>query len=128
MPGPARAGALIYAKDLQRLSQFYQQILGMTLLNATAEMHVLESPDFQLLIHAIPLHIAREIEVSTPPQPREETPIKLFFTVPSLGAAATLAQQLGGRVMEQSWSGPGFTVRNAMDPEGNIFQLREKSG
>lgn len=125
MPGPARAGALVYAKDLQKLSQFYQQLLAMKLLKASPELHVLESADFQLLVHAIPEQIARDINISSPPEPREETAIKLFFTVPSLSAAAILAQQLGGSVMDQSWSGPGFTVRNALDPEGNILQLRE---
>ncbi len=125
MPGPARAGALIYAKELQLLSQFYQQLLGMKLLNASTDMHVLESADFQLLIHAIPPHIASTFEISVPPEPREETAIKLFFTVASLQQAAALSATLGGRMMDQAWNGPGFTVRNALDPEGNIFQLRE---
>ena len=31
----------------------------------------------------------------------------------------------GGQLWEQSWLGPGFRVCNAMDPEGNLFQLRE---
>lgn len=52
MPGPARAGALIYAKDLPCLSHFYQQLLAMQLLLADDEHHVLESADFQLIVHA----------------------------------------------------------------------------
>jgi predicted enzyme related to lactoylglutathione lyase len=36
MPGPAKAGALIYAKDLERLSHFYQTLLSMQLSSAEA--------------------------------------------------------------------------------------------
>lgn len=127
MPGPARAGALIYARDLQRLSGFYQALLGMRLLKADAEHHVIESADLQLIIHAVPPHIAATFTLSSPPKPREEQAIKLFFTVPSLAAAAGMASSLGGAVFGQEYQGPGFKVRNGYDPEGNIFQVRQSS-
>jgi len=125
MPGPARAGALIYAKDLARLSAFYQQLLGMQRLLADAEHHVIESADMQLIIHAIPPHIAATFTISSPPLPREEQAIKLFFTVPSLAAAEAAAESLGGALFGPAYAGPGFRVRNGYDPEGNIFQVRE---
>ena len=125
MPHPARAGALIYAKDLQRLSEFYQSLLSMRLLGADAEHHVIASADMQLVIHAIPAHIAATFEIATPPAPREEQAIKLFFTVPSLAAAAVQAASLGGALFGPEYAGPGFRVRNGYDPEGNIFQVRE---
>jgi predicted enzyme related to lactoylglutathione lyase len=127
MPGPARAGALIYAKDLERLSHFYQTLLSMQLLSADAEHHVIESADIQLIIHAIPPHIAATFEIATPPVPREEQAIKLFFTVPSLSSAAALAASLGGSLFGQEYAGPGFKLRNGYDPEGNIFQVRENA-
>lgn len=127
MPGPARAGALIYAKDLERLSGFYQQLLGMKLLKADVEHHVIESADMQLIIHAIPPHIASSVSLASPPKPREEQAIKLFFTVPSLSVAASTASSMGGAVFGQAYSGPGFEVRNGYDPEGNIFQVREQA-
>lgn len=125
MPGPARAGALIYTKDLLRVSQFYQQLLEMRPLLADASHHVLESADFQLIIHAIPAHIAATFSIASPPEPREETAIKLFFSIPKFATAQAIAQNLGGQLFAQEWSGPGFRVRNGCDPEGNIFQLRE---
>jgi predicted enzyme related to lactoylglutathione lyase len=128
MPGPARAGALIYAKNLEQVSSFYQQVLNMVLLMADAEHHVIESPDFQIIIHAIPPHIATTFDIASPPEAREDTAIKLFFTVESLATAAQTAAQLGGQLMESEWIGPGFRVRNALDPEGNVFQLRELIG
>lgn len=125
MPGPARAGALIYAKDLQSLSGFYQQVLGMRVLRADDEHHVIESADMQLIIHAIPPHIAATFAIASPPQLREEQAIKLYFTVPTLVAAESTAKELGGALFGPVYPGPGFKVRNGYDPEGNIFQLRE---
>ncbi len=125
MPGPARAGALIYANDLPRLSHFYQQVLSMQRLLADDEHHVLESADFQLIVHAIPPHIAAGITLTEPPAPRENTAVKLFFSVPDLADAAATMARLGGRLFEPQWAGPGFAARNGCDPEGNIFQLRE---
>lgn len=125
MPGPARAGALIYAKDLERLSHFYQELLSMQLLSADSEHHVIESADIQLVIHTIPPSIAATFEIAIPPTPREEQAIKLFFTVPSLSDTAAIATSLGGSLFGQEYTGRGFKVRNAYDPEGNIFQVRE---
>lgn len=124
MPGPARAGAVIYVKDLARLSAFYQAVLGMALRHAEADHQVIESADLQLVIHAIPAQIADSFTIETPPVPRDEQAIKLFFTVDSLAQARARAHALGGEVGDAGWAGPGFVAHNAHDPEGNIFQLR----
>jgi predicted enzyme related to lactoylglutathione lyase len=125
MSGSARAGAVIFAKEVLRVSAFYRELLSMSRLHADAEHHVLQSPDLQLVIHAIPPHIASTFTIASPPEPREEAAIKLFFTVDDLDAAAATAHRLGGRINEQGWSGPGFQARDGCDPEGNVFQLRE---
>lgn len=125
MPGPARSGALIYAKHLAQLSTFYRELFDMTVLTADDQHHVIESADAQLIIHAIPSAIADHITITTPPQPREEQAIKLFFTVDTdLATAEQRIVALGGGVFGAIYDGPGFRARNAMDPEGNIFHLR----
>ena len=126
MPGPAAAGVLIYAKDLTGLAHFYEQVLGMKELHRTAEIVVLESEALQIVIHAIPAPIAAQVHISTPPQRRENVALKFFVTVPSMTQAQECATHLGGQVFDESWQGPGFVVRNAMDCEGNVFQLRER--
>ena len=128
MIGPARAGALIYALDLERLATFYERVLSMQRRVSDAEHVVLASDDFQLIVHAIPPSYRAGIVVSSPPQPRENTAIKLFFTIQSLAESDSLVASLGGRLLAQSWRGPGFTVRNGYDCEGNVFQLRECVG
>jgi len=127
MSSPSRAGIFIYAKDLDRLSGFYQSVLGMTAAHRTDQMIVLRSPDFQLIVHAMPPHLASQVAIATPPQLRDTAAIKFFCTVPSLAVAAESAHALGGQVLPEQWQGPGFVVRNACDPEGNIFQVRESA-
>lgn len=125
MPGPAQAGLFIYAKDLERVVRFYAELLGMVRLHTDPEICVLQSPDIQLVIHRIPPAYAANITITVPPTPREDTALKFFVTVPSLAQARTLAASLSGSVAEQYWNGPGFRACNALDPEGNILQLRE---
>ncbi len=116
---------MIFAKDAARLAQFYGKVLAMEQLHARPDLIVLQSPDMQLLIHAIPPHIASTFEIASPPEPREETAIKLFFTVPSIAGARQVVAGLGGEVHGQVWQGPGFSACDAIDPEGNVFQVRE---
>jgi predicted enzyme related to lactoylglutathione lyase len=124
---PARAGIFIYAKDPDRLSGFYQSVLGMAPAHRTDQMVVLRSPDLQLIVHAMPPDAASQVAITSPPQLRDNAAIKFFCTVPSLSGAEESAQSLGGHVLPEQWQGPGFVVRNACDPEGNIFQVRESA-
>lgn len=125
MPGPAAAGVLIYAKDFQALARFYEQVLDMQRLHEDEHIIVLESAALQLLIHALPAEIAARVQVGRPPQRRADVALKFFVTVPAIAEAASVAQALGGQVFDERWQGPGFAVCNAMDSEGNVFQLRE---
>ncbi|AXK72609.1 glyoxalase/bleomycin resistance/dioxygenase family protein [Lysobacter sp. TY2-98] len=125
MSGPARAGVFIYAKDLERVAAFYEQLLDMRRLHARDEIVVLQSLDLQLLVHAIPERYAADITITTPPVRRENCAIKFFCTVPRLDAAAGIVASGGGTLFPERWDGPGFVACNAMDPQGNVFQLRE---
>lgn len=125
MSAPARAGIFIYARDPALLSLFYQSVLGMMEGHRTEQMIVLRSPDWQIIVHAMPPDIAAQVVVASPPQLRDNAAIKFFCTVPSLAAAQEEAAGLGGQVFPEQWQGPGFVVRNACDPEGNIFQIRQ---
>ena len=127
MAGPARAGLFLYAKDLERLVAFYEAVLGMNRIRVSGELIVLASPDLQLIVHAMPPAIAEAVTITSPPKKRENSAMKFFFTVPSIAAAESVASALGGAVLPEQWEGPGFSVRNAYDPEGNVFQVRERA-
>jgi predicted enzyme related to lactoylglutathione lyase len=128
MPRSAPAGVLIYAKHLERVSTFYERVLGASVLAADAEHRVLDGADTQLIIHAIPPEYAASIEISTPPAVRDEQAIKPFFTVPDLAEAERVAVECGGLVWGPPWPGPGMVVRNVCDPEGNLVHLRQRTG
>jgi predicted enzyme related to lactoylglutathione lyase len=128
MPSPAKSGLFLYAKDLNRLAGFYEAVLGMSRLHASEEMTVLQSQDVQLIVHQIPSHIAAGITITSPPELREDCALKFFFTVPSMELVRSIAVELGGKMLDQVYQGPGFRMCNACDPEGNIFQVRESVG
>ena len=60
MAGPARAGVLVYAKNLSRLSTFYCAVLGGVVRAADHEHHVIATADLQIVVHAIPAVIAEK--------------------------------------------------------------------
>ena len=123
--GPACAGLFIYAKDTEHIAKFYESVASMSRLHQSDELIVLQSPDIQLLIHQIPEQFANDITISSPPEKRENTALKFFFTVPGIADARTMAAAKGGEIFNESCAGPGFTACNAMDTEGNVFQVRE---
>ncbi|MDL5035412.1 VOC family protein [Comamonas resistens] len=125
MSGPAAAGVLIYAKHRDALANFYGSVLGMQQLYRDEHLTVIASPQLQLVVHAIPEAIASQVGIASPPARRENVALKFFATVPSIAEAARAAEVLGGQVFDERWQGAGFAVCNAMDCEGNVFQLRE---
>ncbi len=125
MPSPARAGLFIYAMHLDRLAHFYQTVLDMTLVNKSTDVTVLNHADMQIVLYPIPQPVAANVSLESPPPPRDHAAYKFFFTVPSLSAASETIVALGGLVMPTVYRGPGFVVQNVVDPEGNIFQLRQ---
>jgi catechol-2,3-dioxygenase len=107
------------------MASFYCAVLGMSAQHQDADHQVLEWGDAQLIVHAIPRHIADTFQIRVPPELREEQAIKLFFTVASIDDAETLACRLGGGVCGAAHASAGMRSRNIFDPEGNIFSVRE---
>lgn len=125
MSGPARAGLSIYARDKQRISSFYEAIMGMSRIHEATDVTVLQSPDIQFVVHRIPEEQASNVTIDTPSQLRHAA-LKFFFTVPSISEARSRARELGGDIASEQWDGPGFIVCNGNDPEGNVFHVRER--
>lgn len=125
-----KAAAVLYAKDVARVSAFYAGTANLQVVRTEKDHVVLESPTFQLVVIAIPDRLAASIEVSTPPVRREATPIKLVFHVLSIGEARRAAVALGGELnpVEREWVFQGCTVCDGCDPEGNVVQFREYDG
>lgn len=120
-------GAVVFAKDLERIAHFYGKLLSMSVARADPHHVVLETDAFELVIHAIPETIARSIDVANPPSLRDEAPIKLQFPAANIAEAREIAAASGGQVnpVQREWEFDGVRVCDGYDPEGNVFQLRQ---
>jgi predicted enzyme related to lactoylglutathione lyase len=120
-------GAVLYARDLDRLVEFYASVAGIEPQTVEKGFATLGAGPTQFVIVRIPKRIADTIEIATPPEPREDTPLKLVFSVEDIARARERAAELGGAVnaMEREWEFEGARVCDGHDPEGNIFQLRQ---
>jgi predicted enzyme related to lactoylglutathione lyase len=119
-------GAVLYAKNLALVQEFYQAVLSLEIESAEKDHVVLASPTFQLVILAVPEHIASSIDIESPPRRRTETPIKLVFEVASISTARAVALLHGGELLppEREWNFHGYRVCDGQDPEGNVVQFR----
>ena len=127
MANPFTAGAIVYAKDIVRLSRFYAAVTGMEIVHEVADHVVLESETHELVVVAIPAATAARIVITTPPARRENTAFKLSFAVDDLAAARAAAHASGGELNppEKEWDFQGTRVCDGCDPEGNMIQLRQ---
>lgn len=124
-----KPSVVIFAKNVIKLAHFYQQVAEMAMLHQDKDHVVLDQDDFQVVIHGIPKKISAQIQITEPPQVREETPIKLCVPVTSIDNARTKATELGGKVgpKGKEWEARGFRACDGYDPEGNVFQVRESA-
>jgi hypothetical protein len=74
-------------------------------------------------LHAIPPEAARQVEIASPPQPREKCPVKLIFEVGDVPAERTRLEGLGIAMVQRPWQGPSEAC-DGIDPEGNVFQIK----
>jgi|SRR5215469_1185529 len=120
-------GAVLYAKDLQRLVAFYAAVTGLDVQSVQKGFAVLGGEPSRLVIVRIPKHIADAIDIATPPERREDTPIKLVFSVDDIAGVRNRAAELGGILdaVEREWEFEGARVCDGHDPEGNVFQVRQ---
>lgn len=116
--------AMLYVKDLQHMKRFYTDLLGSGPSNqdSTDTWAVLETSGARFVLHAIPAELAQDIEITSPPTAREEAPVKLIFEVSDVEAARARLKALGAQVLRRPWQKPGEAF-DAVDPEGNIFQV-----
>lgn len=116
----------VFAKDLDRILQFYES-LGFTRGSIKPnDFGVLQSGQSELTIVQIPEHISAGITISEPPVVRSDTAIKLVFEVPSIDDALLNVEVNGGSKGEfKRWHYANFSAHECVDPEGNVLQLRQ---
>ncbi len=127
MSAAPKPGMVIFAKDVARVARFYERVFALAVTHAEGGDIVLESEVVQLVVHSIPARIARGITITSPPELREDTALKVFLPVARIAAARALAAECGGHLgpPEREWSARGFRACDGYDPEGNVIQARE---
>jgi catechol-2,3-dioxygenase len=113
--------AIIFAKNIERMTAFYRDGLGLRVLPRTSiEGWVeLDAGGSLLALHAIPAEIARGIRIASPQQARADAPVKLVFQTSDVEAARVHLIAHGAVMHEtQSWG-----ACDGLDPEGNVFQI-----
>lgn len=113
--------------DLHRRQGAPDQVLrghdrGLPIRASDDSVTVLASEHFELVIHASP----GEPPGHTSPA-RQDVYVKPFFPVVSLAEARETAAILGGslRPEHEEWEARGFRAWEAVDPDGNVIQLRQ---
>lgn len=116
---------VVYARDVERVSAFYAGLLDVPVERPDPTFAILDGDGFELVVNAIPAPYAEGIEISEPPEPRKDTPIKAILPVADIGRARAAAAGLGGRVYgpDQEWTFRTYVFCDGVDPEGNVFQL-----
>lgn len=116
--------AMLYVKDLDRMKQFYGNVLGVHPSNQqwTDVWAAFDTNGFRLALHAVPADMAKHIEITSPPTPRETHPVKLIFEVSDVESERARLESLGIRMLRRPWQQAGEAC-DAVDPEGNVFQI-----
>ncbi len=116
--------AVLYAHDLDRLSAFYADCIGLTLVEK-GECHRHLQADDLILWLVRGQAPAPKLGPNGSVMRRSEVPLKLGFAVESIDGVARTIEGFGGRVAKTSWEFAGYRRRDAVDPEGNVVQLLE---
>jgi len=113
--------AMIFAKNMERMTAFYRDGLGLRVMPETHQSGWVEfdAGGALLALHAIPAHIAETIDIATPPEARAKTLLKLVFETADVAAACAHLVSHGAVMFEPSASGGC----DGLDPEGNVFQV-----
>ena len=118
---------VIFAVNVKAIAKFYEAVLGYSPRpkpgDSKADLR-LGNGNEELLIHSIPSHIAKTIEIASPPVAREESAMKPVFDVESLSKALEQVSLLGGIATNRSFTLDGVTHHDIVDSEGNVVQLR----
>jgi len=122
-----RQGLVLFAKNKKRVSIFYQQTLGLGIIEQQSSHDLLHGNGIEIVVHAIPKKIAAEIDMTEPPNIREDMPFKPTFVVADLEAVRASAEKTGGHLkpIEDAWHIQGAVVIDGWDPEGNVVQFKQ---
>jgi catechol-2,3-dioxygenase len=122
-----RSGLVIFAKDLQRVADFYMKTLTLQVVEQDESYIVLHAEGIEIVVLQIRPEISAGITISDPPEVREGTPFKPAFIVDSFSDIREIIVEAGGTLqpMQAAWQFQNTLVLDGTDPEGNVVQFRQ---
>ena len=122
-----RLSLVIFAKNMQRVSTFYERTLDLVVSERESSHYLLQGVGIELVIHSIPTKYASQIEITEPPQSRDQTSFKPAFLVKDLEFVRAAATETGGYLKPAAgaWQIRGAIVLDGWDPEGNVVQFKQ---
>ena len=123
-----RTGAVLFAKDLQKVVGFYEMVAGLRKTHTAGDHVVLRAGSYELVVHAIPDEVAGKDFIESPLVIREDCTLKLVFFIDSILSTRKLAAKWGGLLHgpDREWRYVDTTVCDGCDPEGNVVQFRQR--
>ena len=117
----------IFAKNVNQVSLFYQQALGLKVQASDKTHDLLVGQHHEVVVHAISKAYAQSIEIESPPNRREDVALKPIFVVEDLELVRAAAKTHGGylKPIKQAWRIRGYIVLDGSDPEGNVIQFKQ---
>ena len=121
---------IVFAKDMQKMTAFYRDVLGMTALGgkqASADWQPFETGgDCSLALHAIPEPWRDGIEVADPAEARVGVPTKVVLRVEDAAKSLEVLTDRGVRFARGEAPSPPLVRFDILDPEGNIVQISQE--
>ncbi len=114
---------LVFVKDLARMRAFYEGVLGLAVVEEREDNVRLDAGGALILLHAIPAQHAAGIQISDPPKPRSETPLKLIFEVDDVAATRAKLLDAGAQTRDLVQHDDGHASCDCLDLEGNVFRI-----
>jgi predicted enzyme related to lactoylglutathione lyase len=123
-----KTGTVLFVKDLERAASFYERVAKLRRRHTAKDHVVLTSGSYELIVHALPVDVAKSIVLDSPITVREDCCLKLVFAIDSISKARKVAATFGGLVnaRDREWQYQRETVCDGCDPEGNVVQFRQK--
>jgi hypothetical protein len=121
-------GVVLFAKNRKRISVFYQETLGLRVVESEPSHDLLQGDTYEIVVHAIPRRIAAGIRIARPLIAREMAVFKPTFVVRSLEGVRIAAEKTGDSLKPGSstWRFRGCSVLDGCDPEGNQIQFKQR--
>jgi len=116
-------GAMLFVKDLPRMAEFYNDVLGLKAIADTRMDNWIEfdAGNTRFSLHAIPTSALCDGASASSAKARESHPIRLDFAVADVDSECARLEALGVPILIRPWG-----ARDIVDPEGNVLGLRAR--